>query len=145
MIDGFAYEVGRFGRRNAWRSAKGAFLVHALYNRPNADQKLCHVLSQEHTLSVVVDARRAVGVCAFQHDFPGRRAAIRIDGGTPIDIGTERCSGPSTAGRLAPKGKTAIVRWYKWPNDVSQDADVSLAGLSAAIALAQRVHRNEIK
>lgn len=81
-------------------------------------------------------------VCITQHDFPGRRAQMRIGGSQPITTSENGCvSAPAVMSRLL-SSETVSTRKYHWPNDYKIDETSRLLGLKDAIDLMTYVRGN---
>jgi hypothetical protein len=92
-------------------------------------------------LVVMYRGSAIAGVCIAGHDFPGRTGAIRIDSGVPVVTNANGCVDGAVAHRLA-KGKSAVVRFVKWPSDHNRDVVGSLDGLAEALELVRFIQSN---
>ncbi len=66
-------------------------------------------------------------VCVLGHDFPGKQARIRIDGGEPITMGEKGCMklSPSLSRRFS-GAKTVRVQGYVFPSDIPLTGDADM-------------------
>ncbi len=102
------------------------------------DERTCsinrHPVEPGDPFITFLDGRdRAGGVCVQQHNFPGRSAAIRIDGRPAIPAGTAGCVSLAVIARQLHDGKIWTSRRYTWPNDFPVDHKIDLKGLSVAL------------
>lgn len=73
--------------------------------------------------------------CVLGHDFPGRRAAIRVDNNTAIATDHEGCVSGAAARTLEAQlkqGATLTTRRVEWPYDYSQDRVMLIDGSFSA-------------
>lgn len=77
--------------------------------------------------------------CVIGHDFPGRRASIRVDSNPAFSTNSEGCLTGSAASRLDKQlksGKVLITRRVEWPYDYTRDKEMLIEGSwSAALQL----------
>lgn len=79
--------------------------------------------------------------CVIGHDFPGRRAAIRVDNNTAITTNDEGCISGTAARTLEAQlkqGQTLTTRRVEWPYDYSEDQVMLIHG---SFSSAQELYR----
>jgi len=79
--------------------------------------------------------------CVIGHDFPGRRASIRVDNNSAFSTNSDGCISGSAASRLDQQlknGKILITRRVEWPYDYSKDKEMLIEGSWSA---AQELYR----
>jgi hypothetical protein len=82
---------------------------------------------------------RAAAACVVGHDFPGRAAAIRVEGYQMIRTAENGCVGSNTAARLLKQlssGHTLHVQRVEWPHDVGKTATMRING---KVSVAQKI------
>ncbi|MBU2936972.1 MULTISPECIES: hypothetical protein [Pacificibacter] len=80
---------------------------------------------------------RATAACVMRHDFPGRAAAVRVEGYQLIRTDETGCVGSNTAVRLLKQlssGQTLHVQRVEWPYDVGKTTTMQING-KVSIAL----------
>jgi hypothetical protein len=105
------------------------------------DRRDCHLVSPNGEIGVYYGGGKLAWVCIAGHDFPGRKGAIRIDGGKPIETISKGCVDGNVAKQLA-RAKDVVTRSVKWPYDVPRDNHLSMRGLADAMGLADYIHAN---
>lgn len=79
--------------------------------------------------------------CVVGHDFPGRRASIRVDSNPAITTNKNGCISGSAARRLERQlrnGKILITRRIEWPYDYEKDKEMIVEG---SFSTAQKLYR----
>ena len=100
------------------------------------DQRSCSFNDPAAGIAVLALTDDQRSICAVQHDYPGRKAMVRVDKLEPIDLGTSGCQPISDVlmGELR-NGAEIAVRAYHWPYDFPKDMRVTLAGFNEAMSL----------
>lgn len=105
------------------------------------DEKSCEIFSIQAELVILFNgSRSAPFICALNHDFPGRNAAVRVDKQRPVQIKDGRCVRSAALFEALLKGDKVVVRQVKWPRDYPSDTEVSLAGLPEAYQLSKYLY-----
>ncbi|WP_414461764.1 hypothetical protein [Hyphomicrobium sp. DY-1] len=101
------------------------------------DSRSCTLSRMDAPLIVLfAGERKPTAICAGMHDFPGKQAMFRIDGGHPIKADRSGCiSGHALAEAL--KAKKITVRHVKWPYEAEIDTEVIPTGMTSAIGLTE--------
>lgn len=104
-------------------------------DKDSVDDKInCDIREPQGSITVIYrNSQNPLAVCVSQHDFPGRRGAIRIDHNKSFITDEEGCV-PAKAiiGQLK-NGKTVLARRYEWPYDYGQDTTSTLEGMKEAL------------
>lgn len=84
----------------------------------------------------IVDRRgNILKSCVLGHDFPGKRAAIRVDENSAFTTDTEGCISGGAASRLQQQlesGSRLLTRRIEWPYESSRDKDIIITGAYSA-------------
>lgn len=78
---------------------------------------------------------RAASACVMGHDFPGRAAAIRVEGYAMIRTAESGCVGASSAATLLRQlssARTLHIQRVEWPYDVGKTRTMHINGKVAA-------------
>jgi len=68
-------------------------------------------------------------LCVSGHDFPGKKAMIRVDSNDPIETNKNGCLRLDTSrDSQLRKGNSLIIRGYHWPYDGAETRSISLGG-----------------
>ena len=76
-------------------------------------------------------------LCVAYHDFPGRSARIRIDGGSPISLGGNGCTTSQGLIRRFMTANSVFVEGVSWPYDATITREVDMRGMPEAIDILQ--------
>lgn len=82
------------------------------------------------------------GICVMRHDYPARRAAIRVDSNTAVSTNTDGCINSPALLKQLMAGTKVAVRWVKWPYDYNEDAVSEIGPLKEALDLTLYIRRN---
>lgn len=89
------------------------------------DKRRCSLTSYEADITVIyTGSGKPRYACAFQHDFPGRVGALRVDQNKPIRTNVEGCISGSNLLRFLAQmrnGSTTVARAVEWPYDYNRD------------------------
>lgn len=115
----------------------------ALYcDKDSVDDKIsCDIRMPQGGIQVIyLDSKTPLEVCISQHDFPGRRGAIRIDRNKSFTTDESGCVPAKAIIAQLRNGKTVLARRYEWPYDYGQDTTSTLEGMKEALdgAVAKR-------
>lgn len=78
-------------------------------------------------------------ICVTNHNFPGRRAMIRVDQNAPVTTNTSGCAPIGSLLTQLKTGSVVTVRRYEWPYDYPQDKSHTLSGFSKAMQVVDRI------
>lgn len=103
-----------------------------------SDRVSCSLYQIGGALFLFYESAGPPSICAFGHDFPGRRAAIRVDSTDARTTNTDGCiEGSQALYQQLLGGERATIRYYEWPYDVARDAFMSLEGFLEAAEFAR--------
>ena len=89
------------------------------------DKSSCTLTSYDADIIVIyTGSGKPRSACAFQHDFPGRVGALRVDQNKPIRTNVDGCIRGSNLHRFLAQmrnGSTTVARAVEWPYDYSRD------------------------
>lgn len=115
--------------------------------KDSVDDKIgCDIRMPQGSVHVIyLDSKTPIEVCVSQHDFPGRRGAIRIDRNKSFTTDESGCVPAKAIITQLKSGKTVLARRYEWPYDYGQDTTSTLEGMKEALdgAAAKRARFNK--
>lgn len=76
-------------------------------------------------------------MCVAEHDFPGRSARARINGGTPFSLGESGCTTSSGTIQRMLSADSLVVESVKWPWGNNYAVEVDMRGAPEIIELLQ--------
>lgn len=85
--------------------------------------------------------KKISSICIFSHDFPLRKAKIRLDNGSIITTDFEGCISPKYFNNFL-KADKVLVRYYVFPYDYYREGEESLIGLKDADVLLKFIGKN---
>jgi hypothetical protein len=89
------------------------------------DKRRCFLTNYEAGIFVRYTGQgKPRSACVYQHDFPGRVGALRVDGNKPITTNVEGCISGSNLNRFLAQmrtGSTTVARSVRWPYDFNKD------------------------
>ncbi|NIJ40383.1 hypothetical protein FHS78_000653 [Parvibaculum indicum] len=80
--------------------------------------------------------------CVMGHDFPNRKAKIRIDKDKPFTTSADGCTSDRHVFEQLLKGREVTTRRYEWPYDYHRDQTAEIVGLKEAIDFTRFVQAN---
>ncbi len=84
---------------------------------PMSDRLDCTV-NYDHTIRLSgASLNKLTTLCLIDHDFPGRSAAIRIDGGKQIDLGEDGCANSQALVKKLLNANSVAISYVEWPYD----------------------------
>lgn len=83
-------------------------------------------------------------ICASRHDFPGRNARIRIDGGEPINLGANGCTSNRSVINGFVNANEVFVEYVKWPNSHATVSQVEMNGVRHLVEMMQFAQQNRL-
>ena len=104
-------------------------------------QEGCYINLQSFLTMQVSRSGSPSGVCVWGHDFPGRRAMLRVDNNAPMTSDSDGCFGGSAAQRIGQQlasGRVLRVEAVEWPQDYAVQREI---GIEGSFSLIQRVFR----
>lgn len=109
----------------------------ACRNDAMTDQRSCTMSNPKVGLFLrFTNPRATPSLCVTDHDYPGVVAMIRVDGQSPVSLGTSGCTiDPSLLAQLE-NGTDIVVRSQEWPN-AQRDRRGVLTGFNDALAFAR--------
>lgn len=95
-------------------------------------------------LYLSLDAADKETACAFGHDYPGRKAMLRIDKNKPITTNENGCIWlTKNLDSQLRKGAKVTIRAYEWPYDYGITRDVDLSGYTALTNYLRNARSNQ--
>ncbi len=90
-------------------------------------------------LWLVLSSKARERVCVGGHDFPGKKAKIRVDSLPALTTNTEGCV-PLTNQLYSQmsSGTTLTVRGYHWPYDAPETREIKLGGFKESVDFLRR-------
>ena len=85
--------------------------------------------------------KKISSICIFSHDFPYRKAKIRLDNGPVITTDYDGCISPKYFNNFL-KADKVLVRYYVFPYDYYREGEESLIGLKDADDLLKFIGKN---
>lgn len=100
------------------------------------DERACGMGSLRVPLIVLFMEDSPISACITKHKRHDRKAAIRIDGGKPIDTDERGCVKGPIITQLA-KGKKVVFRYFDWTSEYGTTVTTTdeMTGLASAIEL----------
>ena len=82
---------------------------------PMSDRLECKVDYRFNVRLTGSSLERLSTLCLSDHDYPGRTASIRIDGGKPVGLGESGCANSRSLVNKFLNAKTVSISYVKWP------------------------------
>lgn len=106
------------------------------------DERMCSVSSHRTNLSFLFDSGNNINfVCVNGHDYPDRKAMVRIDGGAATESLADGCLVAAPLLPLLVDGAVVRTRHYEWPYDRAIDEEAALESVGDALSLARFIFR----
>ena len=104
------------------------------------DRKSCKLRASELALLLrLTNTGHLSAVCVLEHDFPGERAAVRVDAKPPLDVGETGCVAIADETYFL-TGAISVARRVKWPYRRTIDIRGSIASLPMALDFIRHIH-----
>ena len=84
---------------------------------PMSDRLECAVIYDSSVKLSGASLNQLTTLCLTEHDFPGRSAAIRIDGGKQIDLGEDGCASSQALVKKFLSANAVAISYVEWPYD----------------------------
>jgi hypothetical protein len=110
---------GNYGRYS-YNSMFGTWNSNCGTN-PMSDRSECTVSYNDSIRLYGASLDKLTTLCLSNHDFPGRRAAIRIDGGRQIDLGEDGCASSRSLVKKLLNANAVAISYVEWPYDSRKD------------------------
>jgi hypothetical protein len=113
--------------REHWRylhiSSTGTWKADCKAN-PMSDRLECKVDYRSNVRLTGSSLKRLSTLCLRDHDYPGRAASIRIDGGKPVGLGESGCANSRSLVNKFLNAKTVSISYVKWPYGGRNDSQL---------------------